>query len=312
MKTYIPVLLIVIALGLNACSSDIDLQPRNSDKHLATQGGAVEVKAGDTVYSVARKYNVPMSTIIRENHLTQPYVLQPGQSLKIPGASLEDTTGLVDNNAAASGYVAERSVDSVDVGGSTPYQGDTASDSVATQSLAPLPVATVAEMPADTHSMVLTPTGPVTTPKPDEEAVPAAAPAANMVDNSVAPPAATGAPAPATTAAAPKAGTFASPMAGHASGNGSALDVSAPKGTAVTATAGGTVTGVTADSVTIQHANGYLSTYSPLERVLVDKDVVVAKGDAIGTVAGSGKAAQLHFTLAKDGQPVDAGAAVGK
>ena len=43
----------------------------------------VTVQPGDNVYLVARRYNVPMKTIIQTNSLRPPYILQPGQVLRL-------------------------------------------------------------------------------------------------------------------------------------------------------------------------------------------------------------------------------------
>ncbi|HZK18518.1 MAG TPA: L,D-transpeptidase family protein [Clostridia bacterium] len=42
------------------------------------------VKAGDTLWSIAKTYKVPMETIVQANKLSNPNILSPGQSLIIP------------------------------------------------------------------------------------------------------------------------------------------------------------------------------------------------------------------------------------
>jgi murein DD-endopeptidase MepM/ murein hydrolase activator NlpD len=44
---------------------------------------AVTVQKGDSVYLIARRYNVPMKALIEANGMQPPYVLQPGQVLRI-------------------------------------------------------------------------------------------------------------------------------------------------------------------------------------------------------------------------------------
>lgn len=41
------------------------------------------VKAGDTVYSIARRYGTFIDNIIRFNYLTPPYTIYPGQQLVV-------------------------------------------------------------------------------------------------------------------------------------------------------------------------------------------------------------------------------------
>lgn len=46
----------------------------------------VTVRNGDSVYLIARRYGVPMKAIIETNSLKPPYVLYPGQVLKLVGS----------------------------------------------------------------------------------------------------------------------------------------------------------------------------------------------------------------------------------
>ena len=45
----------------------------------------VAVQPGDTIYALSRRYNRPVRAIIDDNGLQPPYLLQPGQQLRIPG-----------------------------------------------------------------------------------------------------------------------------------------------------------------------------------------------------------------------------------
>ena len=47
---------------------------------------SVVVKKGDTLYSIARSYNVPIREMIEANHLSPPYTLKIGRKLDIPSA----------------------------------------------------------------------------------------------------------------------------------------------------------------------------------------------------------------------------------
>ena len=48
----------------------------------------VTVKKGNTVYSLSRQYNVPTRALIETNRLKPPFLLSPGQRLKLPPASV--------------------------------------------------------------------------------------------------------------------------------------------------------------------------------------------------------------------------------
>jgi len=45
---------------------------------------SVEVRKGDTLYSLSKKYDVPLKRLIAENNLSSPYTLKVGQRLKLP------------------------------------------------------------------------------------------------------------------------------------------------------------------------------------------------------------------------------------
>lgn len=299
-------ILIPLMLVLTACAgTNIGQQPRVSDQKLGYgTAGTVEVKPGDTVYSIARRHNVTMSAVIQANSLKAPYVLQPGQTIQLPQGSGDM------NTATTSQLPYDRSVGAQDMGGS-----------VAAASLAPLDDAPISVQPLDgappvvdsnasrgvgRSDMVLTPMGPITTPAPGEEVISTTSPT-NI------------APADQAAAAKPvapaKPGLFSWPLEGpvvsdFASTN-TGIAITAPKGTAVQSAAGGTVlqagSGDLGNSVTIRHPDGYVSVYGHLDRVLVEKDTIVGNGDVIGTVGQTGgvKSPQLHFEIRQGSTPVD-------
>lgn len=47
---------------------------------------AVTVKKGDTLYSIARRYDVPLREVVETNRLTPPYNLYVGQIIRLPTA----------------------------------------------------------------------------------------------------------------------------------------------------------------------------------------------------------------------------------
>ena len=90
------------------------------------------------------------------------------------------------------------------------------------------------------------------------------------------------------------------------------LDLSAPKGSPVWATAAGTVIraereGAWGRMVLIDHGNGYRTRYAHLKRIRVTRGERVVRGDTIGTVGESGRASgpHLHYEVLREGQPVD-------
>ena len=47
---------------------------------------SVRVSKGDTLYSISRRYNVPIRDIIETNRISPPYTLYVGQNLRLPSA----------------------------------------------------------------------------------------------------------------------------------------------------------------------------------------------------------------------------------
>lgn len=91
------------------------------------------------------------------------------------------------------------------------------------------------------------------------------------------------------------------------------LNIAAPKGSPVKAAEGGMVAYAGNEMkgfgnlVLIRHEGGWVTAYAHLERLVVAKDTIVAKGDMIGTVGTTGgvTSPQLHFETRQRGKPVD-------
>jgi murein DD-endopeptidase MepM/ murein hydrolase activator NlpD len=91
------------------------------------------------------------------------------------------------------------------------------------------------------------------------------------------------------------------------------VDVAAPRGTAVRAVADGEVVfsgwrrGGAGRVVEVRHANGLVTSYAHAERTLVRVGQHVGAGEAVATVGSSGRASgpHLHFSVSRDGQPID-------
>lgn len=90
------------------------------------------------------------------------------------------------------------------------------------------------------------------------------------------------------------------------------IDYSATAGSPVFATGSGIVDFAgnkddLGNTVTINHQNGYVSTYSHLKDIRVRKGNAVSKGRIIGTVGSTGNTtgAHLHYEIIKDGKHID-------
>lgn len=64
--------------GPNPSAATISVAP-------GTVPETVTVQPGDTVYALSRRYNRPVRSIIDENGLQPPYLLQPGQQIRMAG-----------------------------------------------------------------------------------------------------------------------------------------------------------------------------------------------------------------------------------
>jgi murein DD-endopeptidase MepM/ murein hydrolase activator NlpD len=79
------------------------------------------------------------------------------------------------------------------------------------------------------------------------------------------------------------------------------IDLAAPRGTPVVATAAGTVvfagrsSGRYGKIVVIDHGNGYQTRYAHLQRVLLRKGEKVRRGQPVGRVGRSGNATGCHL-----------------
>lgn len=90
------------------------------------------------------------------------------------------------------------------------------------------------------------------------------------------------------------------------------IDIAAPRGSFVRAAGDGTIifAGWTEDlgnMIILYHGNGFFTYYGHNQRLLVQRNSIVRKGENIALVGSSGKssAPHLHFELWKDGVPLN-------
>jgi len=83
-RRVIRALAVVAAFGaLGACAPDFNPPPGYKGGFLwdSDKSRRITVEAGDDIYTLARRYDVPSRVIIARNGLTPPYALTPGQQL---------------------------------------------------------------------------------------------------------------------------------------------------------------------------------------------------------------------------------------
>jgi murein DD-endopeptidase MepM/ murein hydrolase activator NlpD len=236
------------------------------------------VTRGETLFSIARLYDVDTFTLASLNGLRPPYGIEVGQVLKVPGAA------------------------------APPPAASTAPRTVDEQPLAPPTVSTSGA------TTVTPPTGPAEPPppKPVTEAeadhgagTPAVAepvpePRTAALDNSV--------------FTWPVRGEIVSRFGARADGSrNDGIDIAAKQGAPVRAARSGRVhyAGNQLKSygnmVLIKHDDGWWTLYAHTDQILVREGEAVKKGDVIARVGASGDVAKplLHFEMRQGKKAVD-------
>ncbi len=81
--------LVPLLILINGCTPyRIQLLNYNSGTWWGGTPDYVTVRKGDTLYSLSRRYNVPLRDMIEANNLRPPYSLNVGQRLKMPDAKI--------------------------------------------------------------------------------------------------------------------------------------------------------------------------------------------------------------------------------
>ncbi len=265
------------------------------------------VAGGDTVYGIARRFNVPPQTIIERNSLPPPYTIRTGQWLEVPasGAAMAAapapaSTGLITPGAVSSEPLPPPSdagsVTSAPVGAPPPSATLPPSSSAPT-SVTPAPSATTA--PATTVPPVATapaPSAPATPPPTQTAAQPAPLPSGPV------------------TFDWPLRGSIVlgfGPQPGGVQNDG--INLAAAAGTPVRAAAPGNVLYAGEEVrgfgklVLIGHADGYVTAYAHNEELSVTRGAAVSKGQVIARVGQTGNVTspQLHFEIRQRNRAVD-------
>jgi len=235
------------------------------------------IASGESLYTIARRYDVTAQSIVEANGFTSPDKIFVGQKIVIPGRP--DLLAAKAPQATPATQVA--------------MVGDEPTTA---------PVVTPVA-PAETTAAIANPDllkGNV----PVVDAAPAQPTAAEV--------AATEQPQPSanTKFRWPVSGKV---IVDFGSSKGTGINVEAPEGSAVRAAENGTViyvgSGVEGygNLVLIRHANGYVSAYAHLKDIGVSKGANVSRGDNIGSVGMTGSVSrpQLHFELRMGATPVD-------
>ena len=254
--------------------------------------GFVTVLKGETLYTIAARYQVSPLAIIEDNGLEAPFIIGAGQQLKLtpprfhivfPGDStslIAERYGISDQQLAAANnskipmelIIGQRLILPAEPDfarfGTTPQTG-TASTQVVTQVVTPAP------KPPRKQFVAPITGGPFMWPV-EGEVIAEFGPAARGVHND-------------------------------------GINIAAVPGSDVLASAGGTIAFVGREIksfgtlILVKHRDGVITAYAHLDSVLVNEGDIVKGGQRIATVGQTGKVdtPQLHFEIRKSRRPID-------
>lgn len=248
---------------------------------------SVVVRKGDTLYSISRRYNVPIKDMINANRLRPPYTLYVGQKLRLPTKQYH----IVRRGESLYSIARQYNVDVTSLSRvnnlQTPY-----SLSPGQKLLLPASVSSAAGS-ATAASSKATANAAQNTSKRTSYQRPA---------ESYTPPASTRK----TKFMWPVNGTVVSGFGNLGSGRkNDGINIKAALGTAVKAADSGTVAYAGnelkgfGNLILIKHSDGWITAYAHCDRLFVKKGQKVARGEKIATVGSSGSVTtpQLHFEV---------------
>ncbi len=260
----------------------------DSSQHQNSQISVYTVRNGDTLSTIAAMFDVTTNTIIGANNIKNG-VIHPGDSLIIlPITGIQHTVAKGDTLAS---LAKDFNSDAHDIA-SYNSLADNQALTVGTSLIIPNGEAT---------AVVSGSSKPTTTAKK---------PASTL--KKIIAKVAKGATEPFLGGSGPVVGGFAWPLNGGIITQGlhgwNGVDIGAPKGTAILASAGGTVmlvkggggwNGGYGNYVVIAHSNGTQTLYAHMSQVLVSQGESVSQGDTIGKVGSTGASTgnHLHFEV---------------
>ncbi|MEM7717926.1 MAG: LysM peptidoglycan-binding domain-containing protein [Pseudomonadota bacterium] len=229
------------------------------------------VRPGETAFSIARLYDIPVAELAEWNGLGSDLALRVGQYLLIPIAAVP----------AGGQDVRVATIEQPGVGSTTPVP-PSASRPLPTEDIQPVAVA-AATPPARTAE---TQTQPDPEPEPLEDVQTVASDTSKL--------------------RMPVQGSIIRP---YAKGSNEGIGISANAGSQVVAADDGTVAAITRDTdqvpiLVIRHANNLLTVYAGVDEIAVEKGDAVRRGDQIAVVR-SAAPPFLHFEVREGFDSVD-------
>jgi lipoprotein NlpD len=292
------VVMIGIAVMLAACASTTVVReeapraptssgPRPAPPSSRPSGPSYVVQAGDTLYGIAFRNRLDWREIARWNGIGEPYVIQPGQRLRLSAP----------RSVAAPAPVTP--APPTVAAGPPPMPRGPAGSAGAVAAPVPRPAVPTTSPPASAA------TAPVLAPAPPAAAPPTTTPAS--------------APTGPSGTAAFRAGQWQWPTQGQVISRYAEGD-KARQGIAIAGTAGQPVRAAAAGTVVysgaglvgygeliiIKHSDEWLSAYGHNRRRLVAEGASISAGQQIAELGRTGTSRDmLHFEIRRNGKPVD-------
>ena len=288
-------------------------------------GGRYRVQPGDTLYGIARRFGLPVKSIVQRNGLSPPYRLSPGQELQLPAQRVHRVQPGDTLYSLSRQYDVDRSQLAEVNGLRAPYSlsvGQTlAIPTTAVPTTGPAPTQAgagqVAMVPAAAPRAGQSAPPPRAAPQPPQpqtaqpqsaQPQPAALPTQPPEPPPV-PPSANG-----LGFLWPTQGRVIAEFGPQGDGrHNDGINIAAPRGAPVVAAergevvyAGNELKGF-GNLLLIRHENGWVTAYAHNSSLLVSKGERVSRGQVIARVGRSGNVdrSQLHFEIRKGSRAVD-------
>lgn len=300
--------------------------------------GSVTVYSGDTVYSIARRCNVSVRELIEANRIRAPYVIYPGQALRVPGGSGEYVVRRGDTLLVLARRLGVDFQTLARTNGKTPpytiyvgetlrvpgaYNGGTVAgrDSNGGTLVIASPNASGSHAPSRGSTTIMSRLpdsgssgkDAQSAPPPSSSSTPSGPQTRTSQQQASLPP-----PPPPPMAGKgfvwPVRGEMLAEFGPMAKGqHNDGVNIAAPRGTPVIAAENGVVAYVGnelkgfGNLLLIKHADGWMTAYAHNDHLLVGKGDQVRRGQQIATVGASGNVTQpqLHFELRRGTQAVN-------
>lgn len=274
-------------------------------------GGRYRVQPGNTLYGIARRFGLPVQSIVQRNGLTPPYQLSPGQELLLPAQRVHRVEPGDTLYSLSRQYNVERSQLAAVNDLQAPYSLSVG-QTLAIPATGPAPAGQLAMVPAAAPRGTQPASARTAAPQPPQPQTAQPQPAAlptQPPDPPPVPPTANG-----LGFLWPTQGRVIAEFGAQGDGrHNDGINIAAPRGAPVVAAergevvyAGNELRGF-GNLLLIRHENGWVTAYAHNSSLLVSKGEQVSRGQVIARVGRSGNVdrPQLHFEIRKGSRAVD-------